>query len=92
MMDKKKQKKAVAVVYKPDQDNAPKVAAKGRGAVAERIIEAAREHGIPVKDDPDLVEVLSKIDIEDEIPASAYVLVAELLAFAYSLNGKKEPF
>ena len=91
-MDKKKQKKAVAVVYKPDQDNAPKVAAKGRGAVAERIIEAAREHGIPVKDDPDLVEVLSKIDIEDEIPASAYVLVAELLAFAYSLNGKKEPF
>ena len=92
MMDKKKQKKAVAVVYKPDQDNAPKVAAKGRGAVAERIIEAAREHGIPVKDDPDLVEVLSKIDIEDEIPASAYVLVAELLAFVYSLNGKKEPF
>jgi flagellar biosynthesis protein len=91
MKEKKKQKKAVAVVYKPSQDNAPKVTAKGRGAVAERIIEAAREHGIPVKDDPDLVEVLSKIDIEDEIPPSVYVLVAELLAFAYSLNGKKEP-
>ncbi len=92
MKENKKQKKAVAVVYRPAQDDAPKVTAKGRGAVADRIIEAAREHGIPVKDDPDLVEVLSKIDIEDEIPASAYILVAELLAFAYSLNGKKEPF
>ena len=92
MKEKKNQKKAVAVVYRPSEDNAPKVSAKGRGAVAERIIEAAREHGVPVKDDPDLVEVLSKIDIEDEIPPGVYVLVAELLAFAYSLNGKKEPF
>ena len=92
MTQKKQQKKAVALVYRPSQDNAPKVTAKGRGTVAERIIEAAREHGIPVKNDPDLLEVLSKIDIEEEIPPSVYVLVAELLAFAYSLNGKKEPF
>ncbi len=91
MTEKGKQKKAVAVVYRPLEDNAPKVTAKGRGAVAERIIEAAREHGVPVKDDPDLVEVLAKLDIAEEIPPSVYVIVAELLAFAYSLNGKKQP-
>ena len=87
----KKQKKAVALTYRPGKDKAPKVTASGRGKVAERIIETAREYGIPVKDDPDLVEVLSKLDIEEEIPPGVYVVVAELLAFAYSVNGKKAP-
>ena len=89
-MAKNPQKKAVALKYQPDKDNAPKVTAKGSGNVAEKIIEIARKHGIPVKDDPDLVNVLSKLDIKEEIPASVYVVVAELLAFAYSLN-KKNP-
>jgi flagellar biosynthesis protein len=91
MKEGKKQKKAVALTYNPLKDPAPKVVASGRGKVAERIIETARACGIPVKDDPDLVEVLSKLDIEEEIPPSVYVVVAELLAFAYSINGKKEP-
>jgi len=91
MAERKKQKKAVALTYRHGKDDAPKVTASGRGKVAERIIETAREYGIPVKDDPDLVEVLSKLDIEDEIPPGVYVVVAELLAFAYSVNGKKEP-
>jgi len=91
MAERKKQKKAVALTYRPGKDDAPKVTASGRGKVAERIIETAREYGIPVKDDPDLVEVLSKLDIEEEIPPGVYVVVAELLAFAYSVNGKKEP-
>lgn len=91
MGKKKKQKKAVALIYRPPEDAAPKVAASGRGKVAEQIIETARSCGIPVKDDPDLVEVLSKLDIEEEIPPSVYVVVAELLAFAYSVNGKKAP-
>jgi flagellar biosynthesis protein len=91
MTEKKKQKKAVALTYRPEKDGAPKVAASGRGKVAERIIETAREYGIPVKDDPDLVEVLSKLDVTEEIPPSVYVVVAELLAFAYSVNGKKAP-
>jgi flagellar biosynthesis protein len=89
-MAKNPQKKAVALKYQPDKDNAPKITAKGSGNVAEKIIEIARKHGIPVKDDPDLVNVLSKLDIKEEIPASVYVVVAELLAFAYSLN-KKNP-
>jgi flagellar biosynthesis protein len=89
-MKRNPQKKAVALTYQPEKDTAPKVTAKGVGNVAEKIIEIARKHGIPVKDDPDLVEVLSKLDIKEDIPASVYVVVAELLAFAYSLN-KENP-
>jgi flagellar biosynthesis protein len=85
----RKPKKAVALKYKPGQDDAPKVTAKGTGLVAEKIIGIARKQGIPVKDDPDLVEVLSRLDIDEEIPPELYVIVAELLAFVYSLNRKK---
>ena len=49
----------------------------------------ARKHGIPVKDDPDLVEVLSRLDLHDQIPPELYVVVAELLAFVYRLNQEK---
>ena len=88
-MMKNPQKKAVALNYRPEKDTAPKITAKGSGNVADKIIEIAKKHGIPVKDDPDLVEVLSKLDIREEIPVDVYVVVAELLAFAYSLNKKK---
>ncbi len=88
---KKKQKKAVALKYDPLKNKAPKVTAKGKGVVADNIIQLAKEHGIPVKDDPDLVEVLSGLELDAEIPPSIYIVVAELLAFAYSMNGKKRP-
>jgi len=91
MTEKEKRKQAVALRYRPDKDTAPRVAAKGSGLVAEKIIELARKHGIPVKDDPDLLEVLSKLEIEEEVPPTVYVAVAELLAFVYSLNRKKQP-
>jgi len=91
MRDANKSRKAVALKYRPEMDDAPRVTAKGQGRVAEHIIEMARSHGIPVKDDPDLVAVLSKLDIEAHIPASVYVVVAELLAFTYSLNRNKTP-
>jgi flagellar biosynthesis protein len=84
-----KPKKAVALTYKPGDDHAPRVTAKGTGRLAERIIEMARKHGIPVKDDPDLVEVLSRLDLDDQIPPELYVVVAELLAFIYRLNQNK---
>ncbi len=86
-----KRRRAAALRYTPGKDRAPKVAAKGSGAVAEHIIRVAREHGIPVKEDPDLMAVLAGLDIEQEIPADLYLAVAELLAFVYSLNGKKKP-
>ena len=82
-------KKAVALKYEPGQHDAPRVTAKGTGLVAEKIIDIARKRGIPVKDDPDLVEVLSRLDLDEEIPPELYVIVAELLAFVYSLNRKK---
>lgn len=86
-----KRKKAVALKYDATTDAAPRVTAKGTGAIAEKILEIAIAHGIPVKDDPDLVEVLDKIDIDAEIPPSVYVAVAELLAWVYGLNRKKRP-
>ncbi len=92
MTTKKRQNKAVALKYQSDEENAPKVIAKGRGKVAEKIIEIAKEHNIYIHDDPDLIEVLSQLDLNDEIPPDLYVVVAELLAFVYSLNnGKKFP-
>ena len=91
MTEKENRKQAVALRYRPDKDTAPRVAAKGSGLIAEKIIELARKHGIPVKDDPDLLEVLSKLEIEEEVPPTVYVAVAELLAFVYSLNRKNRP-
>lgn len=87
---KKKKKTAVALRYDTEREKVPKVIAKGTGNVAESIIALAEAHGIPVQSDPDLVEVLSKLDIDEEIPSSLYVAVAELLAFVYSLNSKKK--
>jgi len=89
MQTPKKPKKAVALKYKAGDDHAPRITAKGTGRLAEKIIEMARKHGIPVKDDPDLVEVLSRLDLHDQIPPELYVVVAELLAFVYRLNQEK---
>ena len=86
-----KRRRAVALRYTPGEDRAPKVTAKGSGNVAERIVRTARELGIPVKEDPDLMALLGGLDIEQQIPAELYLAVAELLAFVYALNGKKTP-
>ena len=81
-------KSAVALKYHTKQDAAPKVTAKGEGLVAERIIQLAKENQVPIKEDPDLVQILSQVDINKEVPPSVYKVVAELLAFVYKLNNK----
>lgn len=81
-----KRKKAIALRYKKEKDNAPKVIAKGSGSVAERIIEIAKNHGIFIKEDRLLVDALSTLDLYEEIPAELYKAVAEILVFVYSLN------
>lgn len=90
MIDSKEKKrpikKAVALKYLPERDRAPKLTAKGSGSVAGKIIELAREHGIPIKEDPALVQILAQLDFYQEIPPSIYVVVAEILAFIYSMN------
>jgi len=91
-MDKAvEKKKAVAMKYRPKIDDAPKVIAKGQGKVAEKIIEIARAHNLYIHNDPDLIEVLSRLDINEEIPPDLYVVFAELLAFVYSLNRSEFP-
>ncbi len=90
-MKKRHIKKAVALTYDRLKDDAPKVAAKGQGQVALKIIEIAEKHGVPIKDDPDLVEVLSALELNEEIPSEIYAAVAELLAFVYSLNSRRKP-
>lgn len=86
-MDEKR-KKAVALQYRHQVDRAPKVVAKGQGIIAERIIEIAAEHKIPLKRDPALIEVLSKMELEQEIPPELYRAVAEILAYVYKMTGK----
>ena len=90
--EKQARRKAVALKYTPKKDRAPKVTAKGSGLIAEKIIELAREHGIPLKEDPALVQILAQLDLYQEIPPSVYIIVAEILAFVYSMNKKwQEP-
>ncbi|ACL02698.1 EscU/YscU/HrcU family type III secretion system export apparatus switch protein [Desulfatibacillum aliphaticivorans] len=86
---KKSIKKAVALKYNALADNAPRVTATGKGIIAEKIIDLARKHGVPVQEDPDLVEVLARLDLNEEIPAELYVVVAELLSFVYKSNQAK---
>lgn len=77
---------AAAIKYDVEKSNAPAVTARGRGTIAEKIIALAEEKGIPIKNDPDLVQVLSKLKVGSEIPVELYRAVAEILAFVYSLN------
>ncbi len=77
---------AAAIKYDSAGDSAPKVTASGRGIIAEKIIAIAEENGIPIKNDPDLVQILSKLNVGAEIPVELYRAVAEILAFVYSIN------
>ena len=76
---------AVALTYDKG-DGAPRVAAKGRGALAETIIARAREAGVYVHESPELVAVLMQIDLDERIPPELYLAVAELLAWLYRLE------
>lgn len=92
MAEERKKKKAVAVKYKAGQSAVPSVAAKGAGEMAKRIIKIAKENGIPIKEDPDLVETLSKLDINQDIPPELYQVIAEVLAWVYRVNKRFDGF
>jgi flagellar biosynthesis protein len=80
--------RAVALRYDQACDTAPQVVAAGRGAVAERIVAAARAAGIDIVEDRDLMEVLRRIPVGDDIPAELFAALAEILAFVYRINGR----
>ena len=90
MKKEDKIKKAVALKYDRGKDVAPKVTAKGRGAVADKILALARENRIPIEQDSTLMEALYRLDINEEIPEELYQVVAELLAFIYRMNRLKK--
>lgn len=79
-------KKASALSYTPGEDSAPKVIASGKGVIAEKIIEKAKEAKIPVYEDKHLAEALSNITLGEEIPTELYEVVAEVLSFISRLD------
>ncbi|MGG1880173.1 EscU/YscU/HrcU family type III secretion system export apparatus switch protein [Paenibacillus campinasensis] len=83
-------KKAVALKYAPGDHEAPVVVAKGSGELAETILQKAMEHGVPVQEDAALVEVLSKLDLDQQIPPELYQLVAEVLTYVYQADRQAE--
>ena len=83
--EKKKVKQAVAIEYDPG-DMAPKIVATGRGKIAERIIEEAKEHDVPIHEDAKLAGTLSKLDIGEYIPPELYEVVAEILVFVDNME------
>lgn len=89
MQDKEKEKQAVALRYRMAQDHAPRVVASGRGEVAWHIIEEARRYGIPLYEDHELVNLLTRLPLNAEIPPELYRAVAEVLVFIYKLDKKK---
>lgn len=84
-MDERR-RRAAALQYALGSQGAPRLTAKGSGAVAERIIAIAREQGIPLREDPHLIEVLSSLDLYEEIPPELYKAVAEILVFVYRMT------
>lgn len=81
-----KRKEAVALRYDEKQADAPTVIAKGKGQMADQILKEAVNHHIPIQEDPSLVELLSKLNINDKIPEELYKAVAEVFAFIYQAD------
>lgn len=83
--EKEKPRQAIALAYDPEEE-APRVIASGRGALADRIIERARDEDIPIHRDDKLADTLSRLEIGDMIPPELYEVVAEILVFVDALD------
>ncbi len=83
-----KHEQAVALHYDHEIGTSPKVVASGHGHLARRIIEAAEAAGVDIVQDPDLLEVLGRVPVGEEIPPELFQAVAEVLAFIYRINGR----
>lgn len=87
-MKDKQIKKAAAIKYDQAKNMAPRVVAKGKGHIADQIVQLARENDVPLHEDQNLANVLEAMELESEIPAELYRAVAEVLVFIYRLNRK----
>jgi len=79
---------AVALAYRPGNDDAPRVVAKGKGGIAQSIVEIAKANGIAIERDADLATLLQAVDLDQEIPPEAFAAVAEILGYLYRANGR----
>lgn len=79
-------KAAIAIRYDMDRDKAPLIIATGRGPVADEILRIADDNKIPLYEDPELAKLLSKLELDIEVPPELYTLVAEVLFFVYKLD------
>lgn len=79
--------KAVALRYDPEREEAPRIVAGGEGFIAEQIIRIALNHGITIRQDADLIEILDKLEIDALIPLEAFAAVAEILSYIYRTQG-----
>lgn len=82
-------KKATALQYDKTKDEAPIVVASGNNHIASNIIQIAQQNNIPIKKDEDMVELLSKIELNKEIPENLYKAVAEVFSFIYNITNDK---
>jgi flagellar biosynthesis protein len=87
--DTDRERIAVALKYDREKDQAPRVVATGREKMADQIIAVAEAHGIEIRRDSDLAEILSKLDVDSLIPLEAYASVAEILSYLYRKNAEK---
>jgi flagellar biosynthesis protein len=85
-----KAREAVALAYR-QTDAAPRVVARGKGQIADQIIAKAKEHGVYVHESPELVALLTQVDIDEHIPPQLYMAVAELLAWLYRIEQGESP-
>ncbi|MEH7382507.1 EscU/YscU/HrcU family type III secretion system export apparatus switch protein [Bacillus sp. JJ1533] len=82
--------KAVALSYDATIDSEPKIVAKGKGIVAQNIIEMAEVHEIPIQEDTALVELLGELRLNQGIPEELYQVIAEIFAFIYKMDKSLE--
>jgi len=86
----KRPNQAIALQWTPLKDAAPKVKATGSGALADEILRIAKANDIPIREDKDLVQILSLLDVGESIPAQVHTAIAEILAFIYWSNQQYE--
>jgi flagellar biosynthesis protein len=82
---------AIAINYEDSCSNVPKVSATGKGAVAEQILQLAFDHGVKVREDSDLAQILSEIEVDCPIPLEAFTAVSEILSYLYRSQNKVVP-
>jgi len=87
-----KKKTAVALSESEGGKKVPRIAAAGRGLLAEKILQLAYDNGIKVREDGDLAEMLSAIELDSPIPSEAFIAVGEILSYVYRANGQSDPF